>query len=962
MFPASRTTILNLARLMKGSSSHVWILTAWIPVCLLVIAARSVRATLSPDLPEVRPKDSCNRAKFIADITVPDGTTFSSGAIFTKTWRLKNIGECTWTAGYSLVFSSGEQMGAPQSVNLPYPVPPDKTLDISINLIAPSTAGVHRGYWMLKNERGLPFGIGVDANTPFWVDILVQTNRMGVVRDLALEACSAAWFHDGARLACPSDAALMHQGFVSTILQPVLETGQTSPEPALLTMPALRMNAIVQGVYPIMEMLAGDRFQAQVGCEFQSVGCLVTFQLEYRVAGGGQYVLWKSKESYDFNMNFVDIDLSPLAWKRNVQLILTVSASGSAAGDRALWNSPRIARPAAGVPPTETAGPEYPPVGPGTPYPACDAAAFIADVTIPDGTRVDAGQSFTKTWRVQNIGICSWTQAYNLTFSGGDSLNGQSSISMPYEVLPGGSVDLSVNLIAPSQIGSYSGQWLLRNAAGVTFGIGIVNAPLRTSIRVDSQTVPPPAAAGFDFTASACSAEWTNNVRALACPGEESGSGGYVLITSGLLLENGQLDTRSGLLIHPMDLNDGYVQGRYPAYTVQSGDRFQATVGCEYSVPDCLVVLRLDYQVADGTTQTFWAFVERYEGMVYDVDLDLTPLAGQNVKFILATQAGGAPNGDRAVWVAPRIVHTTTGPTQTGVPTTEDPDSITPTAIVATPLPPEGIRRVLIVSFDGLRSDLLDLVWMPNLRRLMNKGASTLNAQTISPSTTLPAHSSMLVGVCPAKHGVTWNEYHPENGFARGEDLFDLAHAHGFFTVMVVGKEKLAQVTEPGSLDIFKVIDDRDLVIAERVAAGFPVDFGLMFIHFPMLDEIGHKDGWLSEGQLKAAGLADQAMGKILAELDAKGYSDETLIIVTADHGGHNLRHGTDLPEDMTIPWIVSGPGVFATTISAPVYIMDTAATAAYALGLPIPVEWDGVPVGEAFGQPARVRQSAGCE
>ncbi len=91
-----------------------------------------------------------------------------------------------------------------------------------------------------------------------------------------------------------------------------------------------------------------------------------------------------------------------------------------------------------------------------------------------------------------------------------------------------------------------------------------------------------------------------------------------------------------------------------------------------------------------------------------------------------------------------------------------------------------------------------------------------------------------------------------------------------------------------------------------------------------------------------AAGLADQAMGKILAELDAKRYSDETLIIVTADHGGHNLRHGTDLPEDMTIPWIVSGPGVAATTISAPVYIMDTAATAAYALGLPIPVEWEG--------------------
>src|SRR5687768_16536485 len=78
----------------------------------------------------------CDAALFIADVTVPDGSAYSPNASFTKTWRLKNTGTCTWTTAYKLVFVSGAQMGGPGEVNLPAAVAPNTTVDLSVNLTA----------------------------------------------------------------------------------------------------------------------------------------------------------------------------------------------------------------------------------------------------------------------------------------------------------------------------------------------------------------------------------------------------------------------------------------------------------------------------------------------------------------------------------------------------------------------------------------------------------------------------------------------------------------------------------------------------------------------------------------------------------------------------------------------------------------------------------------------------------
>jgi predicted AlkP superfamily pyrophosphatase or phosphodiesterase len=298
-------------------------------------------------------------------------------------------------------------------------------------------------------------------------------------------------------------------------------------------------------------------------------------------------------------------------------------------------------------------------------------------------------------------------------------------------------------------------------------------------------------------------------------------------------------------------------------------------------------------------------------------------------------------------------------PTVTIAPPSETPQ---PTASVTiTPTPERAIKRVIILSIDGLRPDAIELAPMPNLLELMKTSAYSLTAQTIRPSATLPAHSSMLTGLCPSKHGVDWNDYIPQNGIAQGTDLFDLSHAAGLQNVMYVGKEKLQQVTDASNIDRFVFINDRDKVVMQTLLADFPQDFGVLFIHFATTDDMGHEYGWLSPEQLSVVFRADEAIGSLLNELDARGLRDETLLIITADHGGHGMTHGTSRPEDMTIPWIASGPGIKAGELTTPIQTMDTAATAAYALGLPIPPEWDGIPVLEAFGLAENIGPRAIC-
>jgi plastocyanin len=639
---------------------------------------------------------TCDWAQFVADVTVPDGTSFLPGATFKKTWRLKNIGTCTWSTSYALVFDTGEKMGAPTSVNLPSGVAPGQTVDISVDMTAPTAAGHYIGYWKFKNASGVLFGIGSTANKSFWVEINVSSSS-GVNYDFAANLCSATWWNDASSLPCPGTDGSAN-GFALKLDNPVLENGMLALNPGILMAPQQQYNGMIYGVFPAMQVLTGDQFQATVGCQNGALSCYVRYVLQYKTQSGNVYTLWTWDEKYEGLSYNANVKLDSLAGQ-SVSFILGVRASGSATGDRALWVHPVIVRtggipPVTGTPPTPTSTP-----GPGTatatplPPPTCDRAQFIADVTVPDGTVFNPGVTFAKTWRLKNVGTCTWTTSYALIFDSGDKMSGPDSVNLPNSVAPGQTVDLTINLTSPTVAGSYRGYWKFKNANGVPFGIGtagtkswwvdikVAGATLTPTTTPSTPGTPVPSAtpaAGtmYDFAANACSAAWFSSAGSLPCPGTDGDQKGFVLKVSNPRLENGTTDPRLGLLTFPQNVFNGYIQGIYPTYKVKAGDRFRSIVNCEFNATSCYVVFRLDYQTGTGPITTFWAFVEKYEGQYYQADIDLTPLVGQDVKFILTVLSTGSPTGDRALWVAP-VIYNATGMSAT--PSSTPPATFTPT-------------------------------------------------------------------------------------------------------------------------------------------------------------------------------------------------------------------------------------------------------------------------------------------
>lgn len=116
----------------------------------------------------------CNLARFVDDVTVPDGTEFEPGESFTKTWSLRNIGSCAWSSGYDIVFYSGDAMGAPSAVQITSGiVNPGQTVEVSVDLTAPSSPGTYRGNWQLRDPSDVIFGIENSTSGLFWVEIVV---------------------------------------------------------------------------------------------------------------------------------------------------------------------------------------------------------------------------------------------------------------------------------------------------------------------------------------------------------------------------------------------------------------------------------------------------------------------------------------------------------------------------------------------------------------------------------------------------------------------------------------------------------------------------------------------------------------------------------------------------------------------------------------------------------------------
>lgn len=283
----------------------------------------------------------CNWAAFVKDISVPDGTQLEPGQSFTKTWRLRNIGRCTWDEGYSLVFSSGDHMDGPDSVRVEKPVAVDSTVDISVRLDAPEDRDHYKGFWRLRSNSGALFGIGPTADGAIWVDINVVRPKKPVY-NFVDEVCAASWKTDDGDIPCPGTAGAA-EGFVVRVDNPKLEGGRVENEPALWTQPPASGDGWIRGEYPSFEVKKGDHFRALVACQDGASGCKVKFLLQRSTSSGAIKTLASWTEKLDDRFQQVDVDLSSLAGKK-VNFILAVDSRGDPAGDEALWVQPRIVR------------------------------------------------------------------------------------------------------------------------------------------------------------------------------------------------------------------------------------------------------------------------------------------------------------------------------------------------------------------------------------------------------------------------------------------------------------------------------------------------------------------------------------------------------------------------------------------------------------------------------------------
>lgn len=325
------------------------------------------------------------------------------------------------------------------------------------------------------------------------------------------------------------------------------------------------------------------------------------------------------------------------------------------------------------VPPT-LAVPKFTPIST-----VCNRAQFIRDLSVEDNSLMQPGASFVKTWRLKNIGHCTWTTNYMLVFHSGNDIEANRSIPLPRSVDPNQTIDISVPMNAPQKAGTYRGDWMLSNPSGSRFGIGSNgDQTFWVQIRVRNLVNPD---LDFDFAANYCRAEWSSGVGRMACPGSSSGSEGFVILLDNPKLENRQEDELA-LWAHPNNSSQGWISGMYPEFIIQPNHHFKAWAGCLDESKGCNVIFRLDFKnLLNGNIRNLGSWHEIYDGEVTKIDLDLSQHAGKHVRFILTVEVnGGDPTRANAFWFVPGIV-AVFSPTATQIfPTATINPTFTPTA------------------------------------------------------------------------------------------------------------------------------------------------------------------------------------------------------------------------------------------------------------------------------------------
>lgn len=275
-------------------------------------------------------------------------------------------------------------------------------------------------------------------------------------------------------------------------------------------------------------------------------------------------------------------------------------------------------------------------------------------------------------------------------------------------------------------------------------------------------------------------------------------------------------------------------------------------------------------------------------------------------------------------------------------------------------------RHVVIVGVDGLSPDGVRKAKTPVLREMMRRGAWTLNARGVMPTSSSPNWASMIMGAGPEQHGVTSNDWETNK--------FEIPPTEvgpgGMFPTIfgVLRQQKPASVIACfHDWDGFGRLFERQMVdkvvdcdgptntIDQAIAYLKEKKPTFLFIHLDHVDHAGHSFGHGTKEYYESVEVADLEIGQVQQAVADAGLADSTTILVTADHGGVGKKHGGATLAELEIPWILTGPGVAKDReLKTAVNTYDTAVTVAHILKLKPPASWIGKPITEAFSRSPR--------
>ena len=274
--------------------------------------------------------------------------------------------------------------------------------------------------------------------------------------------------------------------------------------------------------------------------------------------------------------------------------------------------------------------------------------------------------------------------------------------------------------------------------------------------------------------------------------------------------------------------------------------------------------------------------------------------------------------------------------------------------------------RVMIIGVDGMSPDGIRQADTPHLDALMAGGAYSFTARAVLPSSSSPNWASMIMGAGPEQHGITSNDWEPDDfsivPTAAGvgpifPSIFDLLRQQqpDAVSAAIYDWGGFGRLYNKAAVTVDINADGPQAAADAAVQTLTDRQPTLTFVHLDHVDGAGHGFGHGTPQYYAAVEEADRLIGEILDGLEAAGLREETTIIVSADHGGRGKGHGGESMDEMQIPWIINGPGVVAgTVIDDPIDTFDTAATAAYVLGLGPPYAWIARPVYAALQNPRR--------